>query len=274
MAHRIEIALKRGVRDPRGLGVVAKARKFLRLPVRSCQTREVYKVEAEIPTAGLRKVRTAFTDPVIARSGIGRLAPPAFDWLIEVGFKPGVTDNVGRTARAVVQDLLDRELKDEEDVYTSIQYFIKGDQLTRENAQHIARDLLANPLIQTIHLFTPDEWANAPIDASVPAIRESTGVDVKTYNLGGSDDELMRISREGILSLSLEEMHAIRDHFAAPAMRQARREAGLPEHPTDVELECIAQTWSEHCKHKIFSARVHYVDENGREEWIDSLFKS
>ncbi len=274
MAYRIEIALKRGVRDPRGLGVVAKARKFLRLPVRSCQTREVYKVEAELSAGGLRKIKMAFTDPVIARSGIGRLSPPAFDWLIEVGFKPGVTDNVGRTARAVVQDVLDRELKDDEDVYTSVQYFIKGDQLSREHAQHIANDLLANPLIQTIHLFTPDEWTRAPIDESVPAIREKTGAEVKTYNLGGSDAELMKISRDGILSLSLEEMHAIRDHFAAPAMQQARRADGLPEHPTDVELECIAQTWSDHCKHKIFSAQVHYVDEHGREEWIDSLFKS
>ena len=253
---------------------MAKARKFLRLPVRSCQTREVYKVEAEMPATSLRRIKTAFTDPVIARSGLGRLPAPAFDWLIEIGFKPGVTDNVGHTARAVVQDVLNRELKDEEDVYTSIQYFIKGDGLTREQAQHIATDLLANPLIQSIHLFTPDEWAGAPIDESVPAIRETAGIDVKTYDLGGSDDELMRISREGILSLSLEEMHAIRDHFAAPAMQQARRAAGLPEQPADVELECIAQTWSEHCKHKIFSARVRYVDENGREEWIDSLFKS
>jgi phosphoribosylformylglycinamidine synthase len=69
-------------------------------------------------------------------------------------------------------------------------------------------------------------------------------------------------------------MRAIRDHFAAPAMRARRAALGLPASPTDVELECLAQTWSEHCKHKIFSARVHYVDEHGREQWIDSLFRT
>ena len=71
----------------------------------------------------------------------------------------------------------------------------------------------------------------------------------------------MRCTRSGIIS--------------PPARCRARARAlGLPEQPTDVELECIAQTWSEHCKHKIFAGRVHYVDEHGQEEWIDSLFKT
>jgi len=274
MAFRIEIALKRGVRDARGRGVVGRARKFLRLPVNSCQTRDVYKVDVRLSRIELRKVKSAFTDPVIARSSLGRCKPPAFDWLIEVGFKPGVTDNVGHTARAVVRDVLNRELTHEEDVYTAIQYFLVGPKLSREDAWHIARDLLANPLIQSIQVFEPQEWTATPVDESVPAIREKAEIQVRTYNLHGSDEGLMRISREGILSLSLDEMHAIRDHFASPEVRKARTAMGLPEQPTDVELECVAQTWSEHCKHKIFSALIRYVDEHGREERIDSLFKT
>jgi phosphoribosylformylglycinamidine synthase subunit PurSL len=274
MAFRIEIALKRGVKDPRARGVVAKARKFLRLPVGACQTRDIYKVDVPLSPKEVRKVKNAFTDPVIARSAIGRLAAPSFDWLVEVGFKPGVTDNVGRTAREVVRDVLDRELTHEEDVYTSVQYFLSGTNLSRNDAEHIARDLLANALIQSIRIFSPEEWAASPVDETVPAIREKTDVQVKTYDLGGSDADLMKISREGILSLSLEELHAIRDYFAKPDVKKARGALGLPEQPTDVEVECIAQTWSEHCKHKIFSGRVHYVDESGREEWIDSLFKT
>ena len=274
MTFRIEIGLKRGVRDPRGRGVVAKARKFLRLPVGSCQTRDIYRVDVPLAPKDLRKVKNAFTDPVIARSAVGRLMPPSFDWLIEVGFKPGVTDTVGHTARAVVQDVLDRELSREEDVYTSVQYFLAGPNLSRNDAEHIARDLIANPLIQSIRVFSPKEWASSPVDETVPAIREKTDVQVRTYDLDGSEADLMKISREGILSLSLEEMRAIRDYFARPDVRTARSTLGLPEQPTDVEVECIAQTWSEHCKHKIFSGRVRYVDENGREEWIDSLFKT
>jgi hypothetical protein len=54
-------------------------------------------------------------------------------------------------------------------------------------------------------------------------------------------------------------------------VRARRADAGLPADPTDVELECLAQTWSEHCKHKIFAAHVRYTDEHGQVREIDSL---
>ena len=57
MAFRIEIGLRRGVRDPRGLGVVAKARKFLKVAVRSCHTRDVYKVDMALKTSEQRRIR-------------------------------------------------------------------------------------------------------------------------------------------------------------------------------------------------------------------------
>ncbi|MDR0842373.1 MAG: phosphoribosylformylglycinamidine synthase, partial [Acidobacteriota bacterium] len=273
----------RGIKDARGNAVAARTRRFLRLPVGFCITRDVYKIDMELSPGELARVREAFTDPVTSRSAVGRLAPPVFDWMVEVGFKPGVTDNVGATARAVARDVLDRPLKAGEAVYTSIQYFFKGEALSHEDVNRIAGDLLANPLIQTIRVFSPEEWAASPVDDSVPAIREELDGHHRhetyaTYDLGGSDDELMRISRDGILSLSIEEMRTIRDFFALEGTRKARTALGLPEQPTDVELECIAQTWSEHCKHKIFAALVHYIDEsdpaNVKEEWIDSLFKT
>lgn len=274
MAFRIEIGLKRGVKDARGRAAVARACRYFNLSLKSCRTRDVYKVDIPLSSEEIRKIRKAFTDPVIARSALGRLTPPVFEWLVEVGFKPGVTDNVGATARAVVRDVLDRPLSRDETVYTAVQYFFRGGDLTRDDILLIARDLLANSLIQTVRIFTPDEWLSAPIDETVPAIREKADIRIGTYDLGGSDSELMRISSEGILSLNLQEMQAIRDYFADERVRSKRVSLGLPEQPTDVEVECIAQTWSEHCKHKIFAGRVHYVDETGKEEWIDSLFKT
>jgi phosphoribosylformylglycinamidine synthase II len=274
VAFRIEIGLKRGVTDARGGAVVAKARRYFGLAVKSCQTRDVYKVDIPLSPGELRKIQKAFTDPVIARSELGRLSPPTFDWMVEIAFKPGVTDNVGSTARAVVQDVLDRALAISETVYTSIQYFFRGGGLTRDVIQLIAGDLLANTLIQDTEIFSAEEWAAAPLDGTVPAIREQADIRIDAYDLTGPDSDLMRISSEGILSLSLEEMRAIRDYFASGTVRRQRVSLGLPEHPTDVELECLAQTWSEHCKHKIFAGRVRYMDESGHEEWIDSLFKT
>ncbi|MEJ2111692.1 MAG: hypothetical protein P8Z37_17640, partial [Acidobacteriota bacterium] len=97
MAYRIEIGLKRGVRDARGLAVVEKAQRYFGLNLRSCKTRDVYKVDVPLSPRELRKVKAAFTDGVISHSAIRRLSPPGFDWMVEVGFKPGVTDNVGTT---------------------------------------------------------------------------------------------------------------------------------------------------------------------------------
>jgi len=90
-----------------------------------------------------------------------------------------------------------------------------------------------------------------------------------------SDEELMRLSRERTLALTFEELHAIRDYFYSERVRRERAEKGLPEHPTDVEIEAIAQTWSEHCKHKIFNALIEYEDEEtGEKLVINSLFKT
>ncbi|MBU0676735.1 MAG: phosphoribosylformylglycinamidine synthase [Verrucomicrobia bacterium] len=274
MAERIEIGLKSGVPDARGRGVVGKARSFLGLGLSSCRTRDVFRIDIELKGREVAAIRKAFADPVIGRSAIGRLSPPPFEWLIEVGFKPGVTDNVGRTAEVVVADVLGRKLGPYEQVYTSTQYFLKGGGLSRDDATRIATDLLANVLIQTVAVYSPEEWSASPIDESVPAIHDDTEARVRTYDLSGSDDDLMRISREGILSLSLDEMHAIREHYKRPDVRAERQALGLPAQPTDLELECIAQTWSEHCSHKIFAGNIRYMDENGDEENIQSLFKT
>ena len=275
MARRIEIALKRGVRDARGQGVVARARSFLHLPITHCETREVIKADVRLNQRELRLLRKAFADPVIAVSSLDRHRPPArFDWLVEIGFKQGVTDNVGRTARVVVADLTGRALGENEGIYTGTQYFLRGESLDREQAWILARQQLANDLIEVIEVFSPEEWDAHPIDNSVPVVTEVPPIEVNPFDLSGSDDDLMRISRDGILSLSIDEMHAIRDHYAGDAVRRKRAAEGLPANPTDVELECFAQTWSEHCKHKIFAARVRYTENEGPEELIDGLFKT
>ena len=276
MSFRIEIGLRRGVRDPRGEQVVHQARTFLKLPVRRVHTRDVYIVDMALKPRECSRVRDAFADPVITRPAIGRLPPPAsFDWLIEVGFKPGVTDNVGATARTVLADVLNRPESECGGVFSSVQYFVQAPELDREAARALASGLLANPLIQTIRMYSSPDWASAPVEAEPPVIREPAHARVKTISLEGGDDELMRISRDGILSLSLAEMQAIRDHYRRPEVHAARSGLGLPpDAPTDVELECLAQTWSEHCKHKIFAARVRYQDETGREQVVDGLFKT
>lgn len=91
-----------------------------------------------------------------------------------------------------------------------------------------------------------------------------TAGSVATVPLTGLDDAaLMDISVNGQLSLSITEMRAVQAYFD---------KLGRP--PTDVELETIAQTWSEHCAHKTFRGNVRYREDDGPEEYITNLLKS
>jgi len=219
----------------------------------------------------------ALHDPV---SHVASLEPLAkdFDWIIEVGLRPGVTDNEGRTARetlALVLGLSKTQAK-ELAVYTSTQYALSG-ALTREQAQHIGRDHLANELIQRFDIKSAAEWAASP--GFAPKAAQVTGQAsdaVAAVDLAAmSDDQLTAWSRDNVLALTLEELHVIRDYYLRPEVTAARKAAGFPAMATDAEIEVLAQTWSEHCKHKIFSAAIEYRDtETGLSQRIDSLYKS
>jgi phosphoribosylformylglycinamidine (FGAM) synthase-like enzyme len=95
---------------------------------------------------------------------------------------------------------------------------------------------------------------------------------VESVELEGLDDDaLAALSRRRLLALSVEEMRAIRDYYRAAGVRRRREERGLGAKATDVELEMLAQTWSEHCKHKIFNALIRYR-EGATERVVDSVF--
>src|SRR4029077_12003306 len=81
--------------------------------------------------------------------------------------------------------------------------------------------------------------------------------------LEAEDSQLLEISRKGLLSLNLQEMKAIQSYFDR-----------LERNPTDVELETIAQTWSEHCKHKTFSGVIEYEEKGRGSRVYDNLLKS
>ena len=78
-----------------------------------------------------------------------------------------------------------------------------------------------------------------------------------------NNTELLRISQNGLLSLNLTEMQAIQSHFA-----------GLGRDPTDVEIETLAQTWSEHCVHKTFRGLIEYTENEKQPITINGLLKT
>ncbi len=209
--------------------------------------------------------REVFSDPVTEHYTVDAPFAKQFPgYLVEISFKPGVTDNVGRTAKEAINDAIQQEV---EGVYFSSQYLIYNVQ--EPEIQRITRELLANALIENWEIHNGEIYTG--ILANVPKVILNTKPTVKNYDLNLSDEDLIQFSKEKILALNLEEMKAIRNHFQQT--EEERLKLGLPSSPTDVELECLAQTWSEHCCHKIFNAKIEYSDHE-HTETIDSLFKS
>lgn len=270
--HRLEIGLAPGNRDPRGEAVARKVRGFLGIPVERIRTRDVYKIEADLTAEEAGRVLAEIADPILRRGAVGRLDGRPFDQAIEVGFKPGVTDPVGKSALVLVRDTLGRDLDPRAAVYTSTVYLCEG--VDGKQARRIASELLANPVIESASVFSWDEWSESGPDLSVPRVLDHARPPVATVELSGSDEDLERLSRERLLALTVPEMRAVRDHFREAAKSERRRAAGLGPSPTDVEMEAIAQTWSEHCKHKIFNATITYEEEGKPKETIRSLFKT
>ncbi len=166
--------------------------------------------------------------------------PHADTHQVEVAFRPGVTDVAARELERSIREMGLPPLR----VATGIRYLIEGE-LAQEELRALARRLLSNATIQHFRLgpIAPTFAQEASPDATV----ERVSLD------GLSDSELVALSQRRLLSLDRDEMRAIRDHFATQ---------GRP--PTDAELETLAQTWSEHCAHKTFRARIDLTPRGGR----------
>lgn len=278
MLIRIEAGVFPHLDDTVGRKTAENIREALHLPIKECRIVKVFTFEGfEEQHIQTLLDQSVLHDPVLQRASTTPLPlEEDVEWIIEVGYRPGVTDNEGRTARntaALVLGLADR---DKVSIYTSKQYRLTGT-ISKDDATRIATDVLANGLIQRFSLKSKAEWQASPgFPALAARVTGSVNSEVGIIPLSRMDDEeLMQVSRRNTLALNVTEMRVIRDWFQRPEVMAQRREMLLPPDITDAELEVLAQTWSEHCKHKIFASLIHYTDqESGITEDIDNLYKT
>ncbi len=224
---------------------------------------DVYTISSNFLQEDLQKCAELLHNPVNQSFAIEKfLAPEDFDWAIEIGFLPGVTDNVGKTAAETLQDFFGEKAKEVE-VFSSQLFFLKGS-FSEEDAKKIG-EIFANPLIQGIYIKSREQFEkDSGMDTIAPIVKLSEESKAGEVNLDVSDEELTKLGKLGIfdhvetdgtetrrgpLALDLTSLHIIRDYFK----KEGRN-------PTDIELESIAQTWSEHCKHTIFAAELDNLE--------------
>ncbi|KPJ52750.1 MAG: phosphoribosylformylglycinamidine synthase [Planctomycetes bacterium DG_58] len=255
---RIEVATREDLLDPAGEAVKSDIADLGVAGVAAVRFVRVFFVRTRETRPKVQRIATELlSDPICDVCAVGRHvleAGPGVS-VVEVVRKPGVMDPVEASSLKGIADMGYRS----SGVHTARRYLLTGE-LSGEQLVLIAEKLLANPSIEQYYIGrdSPSRRAEAK-----PYRFKLITVSVREM----SDDELAELAITAQLYLSLEEMQAIRRYY-----RRLRRD------PTDVELETLAQTWSEHCVHKTFKGLIEYdgppISSLSRGETIDNLLKS
>ena len=256
MLWEVEILPSQESRDHEGQRVLADARSLGINSLNEVRSARSYLIQGELSEAdAVQAAESLLCDAVVEQFRVTSLPDPSASDCLNVLLQPGVTDSVADNAQRA---LADQDLNVAA-VATCRKYWLTG-QLTDDEQARVQSRVLANDAIEYV------------VTGSLQLTDLSVGSSYK-FQLGtvpiremDTDEELMKMSAEGQLYLQLAEMQTIRDYF-----RELERD------PTDIELETVAQTWSEHCSHKTLAGRIRYTEvSNGadvREIQFDNMLK-
>jgi phosphoribosylformylglycinamidine synthase II len=254
--HKIEIRNKPEIFDAIGESTKKDILDIGIAGIKSVSFIQAYSLEGDLEQGGLERIaRALLCDPITQEYAINEdfsFEHERNSHVVEVAYNPGVMDPVEESAKKAIGDMGIEKVKS---IKTRRRFVLKGE-LTNDEISSITEKLLCNKVIQ--HVPKPGE----------------TMPEVPLYNfklitcdiINADDKGLEKLARDGHLFLSLEEMRAIKNYYTK-----------LGRNPTDCELESIAQTWSEHCKHKTFRGIVEYREEGEdgktKKRLIDNLLK-
>jgi len=250
---RFEVFSRPGFSDVHGSSVLQDIRELGISSVQAVQSAKVFLIEADFDQSfAERLARELLSDQVCEQYHIGRSSPPAGPakaTIIEVHLKSGVTDPVAESVMAAIADMGVRA----NNVRTARKYVLLGD-TTPAQADTIAKKILANDCIEVVLIGNEAEPPSPHL--------KPYELRIVHWPIRSLDDKgLTALSKEKDLFLSLVEMQTIQKYYHK-----------LGREPTDVELEAIAQTWSEHCVHKTLKSAVD-MSINGKQIHFDNLLK-
>ncbi len=247
--YRVEVLIKNHLPDADGLGLIKDIHDLGITSVTEVRVVDVYWFDADSSVEELDRIcHKLLADPVVQDYDLsdgyrGKQLRSCRYHSVEVTYNAGVTDPIEATILKAVNDLGVYNVKG---VKTAKRYLIEG-QLTKHQLEDICYRLLVNPIIQ--HVVKDEEATFREIPQYHFAINR--------VSLLNKDDIALQGIRQQF-GFTEEEFNVIIRYF-----KQLGRE------PTDIELETLAQSWSEHCVHKTFKGKINYAG-----EVIDNLLKS
>ena len=262
MLWEVEIHPALGQVDREGARVLSEARALRLGSITSVRAARSFLIEGDADEAAIEgRSLGLLVDSVVESCAVRQLGSHVSETtlsstlnsqpstLFNVLYKPGVTDNVALSTKAALTDLTVPVSA----VATCRKYWL-NDGANADEVQRLIKRVLANDAIE--HVIA------GPLQMASIAVGNEYKFKLTTIAIRDMDDDrLTRLSREGQLYLNLVEMQTIRQHFV-----------DIGRDPTDIELETVAQTWSEHCSHKTLGGRIHYQD-GRRDIYFQSMLK-
>ncbi|MFQ5788071.1 MAG: phosphoribosylformylglycinamidine synthase subunit PurS, partial [Thermodesulfobacteriota bacterium] len=256
METRIEVFTKENFPDAIGNEVASEIANIGIPPVGEIRTVQVYLIDGDLSKEDVKRIccellidgltqdyvciNGSSEQPVDIQAGIMKSGQNNAVYTIEVARKRGVMDPVEST---VIKGLRDLGMS-AKSVKTAKRFLVAGS-LSIEQVEIIADKVLANKIIEDVFINKNNLFYEDKNDA-VEYIFHRHTLEI----LNADDEQLLSISQRRQLYLNLQEMKAVQKYFTA-----------LGRNPTDVEMETIAQTWSEHCMHKTFRGIIDYDGE-------------
>jgi phosphoribosylformylglycinamidine synthase II len=231
--------------DPRA-GAIATAAGQLGLPLpdpHSVKVADLVFLEGDLDQDALTRLHGFLVDPLLQRGSWVEPTGPG----TEITFHAGVTDTAAATLLHAAA-----ELGVEVSGAATGRRVEFGDQISDADAERIIRRVVANPVIE--------RWHAGAIEPTFHAESVASGVADSVPIIDKTMDELLTIGVERGLALDPQELRVVQQHYTE-----------LGREPTDVELETLAQTWSEHCAHKTFRAAISTDDGEDRPPLITML---
>jgi len=252
MFWRIEVKNKANVLDPVGEGIKRDIIDLGINTVSDVKMVQVYILDGMLTALDIKKIADELlADLIIQTSLHGKIEDKKFQvkakndfHVIEIAYNPGVMDPWEESTRKGICDLGINGLNS---IKTGGKYLITG-KINKQQLDLIGDKLLYNKVIQ--HIVEIKDFKKILLGHKEVSYEFKKNV-VDLLNL--NDPQLIQLSKDGQLSLNLEEMQTIKKYFQK-----------LGRNPTDCELESLAQTWSEHCVHKTMRGNIDYTDNSGK----------
>jgi phosphoribosylformylglycinamidine synthase len=236
MIQEVRVIARDGISDTRGEEVLYEIHHALGIKnVEKVRTARVFRFEGISDNAARFLAERLLAEEIYQSFRVNETVINDAAFVIEVAYRPGV---MNPEAASLMKSASDLGVKGLIAADSAWQYGFYGQRISEADIRRVVSSLLVNAIVEYVVQESPTTLViqGSPGRTEVVPVRFM------------SDSQLIELSRDKLF-LNLEEMKIIQNYFIS-----------IDRDPTDCEIEILAQTWSEHCGHKTFGARL-LVDE-------------